>query len=53
MKRFLSGVVGVIISFRLDTPIGATIALTSSIILFITLAIAVIRDIRNKKTNSS
>ncbi len=45
----LSGITGVIISFRLDTPIGATIALTSSIILFITLAIAVIRDIRNKK----
>ncbi len=45
----LAGVIGVIISFKADTPIGATIALISSIILFTTLALAAIRDIKKRK----
>jgi len=45
----LAGIMGVITSFQIDTPIGATIALTSSIILFTTIAIAVIRDTKKRK----
>jgi len=40
----LSGLVGVIISFRYDLPVGATISISSSLILLISILIATLRE---------
>jgi len=44
-----SGAVGVLLSFALDTPIGATISIVSSVLLMLSVSIAVVMELYAKR----
>jgi len=44
-----SGAVGVLLSFALDTPIGATISIVSSVLLMLSVFIAVVMELHAKR----
>jgi len=44
-----SGAVGVLLSFALDTPIGATISIVSSVLLMLSVSIAVVMELHAKR----